>query len=338
MDLDEACRLHSSLAHALVGPWATSPHAQSVLQGELDRWRLRPDMCDEDFFETIRGAFAGLDIEPAIIEALRVVNPSDPFLQTMFEGVVTRTRQLYLRHADWPRSQVELELRCTRNPPYPDEGSYGDLGSAASVLPHEEGAATTATVKVTLCPSRLGPPSWACIPYLLCHEVVGHANQSVANANADPFTEGWMDVLARKCHSDWVAELFPWKPSLAIDAAESFCGKTRSLGPNVIEPHATTRAARNQGRAAAQWVLGILTPFSEAAGMDPWFHFERLCVQLNRVPSSLDEHLAFVGRIAACSVEPLEGRYSPHVLAVLRSWVEGGTTTEAVMGAVLSFT
>ncbi|MCA1706656.1 MAG: hypothetical protein LC808_26685 [Actinobacteria bacterium] len=327
MDLEQAARVHAGLAHALIGLWRACPVSQQVLQSELDLWSDRLVISDDEFFVQVADRLTLMGGEQAVIDALRVVQPAQPYLNAMFVAVVARARAVYEAHADWAADELQLRVALGRNSPYPDEPGFGELGAAACIPPRVD--LRPSEVTLTLVPPRLGPPSWASVPYLLCHELVCHASQAADADSTDPFTEGWMDMVALELHDRWIDDVFPWDPAFAKEAGHRLSDVVRRGGPHLREPHMTTRGSRGTGWAAAGWVLGKIRPFaldSEGA----WMDFECLSVQLNRLHVVPALHKSFVAKVNACQGDLA---LATRLTVVLRHWLAG----EATPAEVFSF-
>jgi hypothetical protein len=196
-------------------------------------------------------------------------------------------------------------------------------------VPPREDAWAPATVKLTFVPGLLGPPSWASVPYLLCHELICHVNQAAPMSSEDPFAEGWMDLVALRLHNQWAEEIFPWAPASARAAAARLSDTVLQRWPGLPEPHMTTRAARQLGHVAAEWVQEKLRPFLDPSQVLP--ELIRLSLQLNRVSLTVADRLEFVTRVNRGRSEPV---IQAHLLARLRRWLENIEQADRV----LSFT
>jgi hypothetical protein len=166
-------------------------------------------------------------------------------------------------------------------------------------------------------PSLLGPPSWASVPYLLCHELICHVNQAAPMSSEDPLAEGWMDMVALQLHNRWATRIFPWAPQQAVNAANRLSDEVLKRWRGLPEPHLTTRAIRSNGREAAQWVEGKLQPFGDPR--QDLSDLARLSLQLNRVSPAMAGRLAFVAKVNNSRFDlGLQAR----LLASLRRWHE----------------
>jgi hypothetical protein len=164
-----------------------------------------------------------------------------------------------------------------------------------------------------------GPPSWAAIPYLLCHELVCHVNQGAPMDSGDPFAEGWMDLVAMRLHDEWANEIFPWAPAMARSAASRLSDVVLRRWQGLAEPSMTTRAARVQGRYAAEFVAQLLEPSRNATDRGPG-ELTCLSLQLNVVPSIVAARKDFVSRVNQARFDPaLQAR----LLAALGRWRQG---------------
>ncbi len=328
----DAFKAHAALAHRLLDTWPVCPRAQQIVQSELSDWPLRPGDYAGEYLGLITGRLRSAGLERRVLDALDGVQDElqhvDEYLRTMFEDVLALTRDCYQHWADWSVPSVELDVATVSNPVYPDSANFGELGVVACVPPREE-ARAPASVKLTFVPGLLGPPSWASVPYLLCHELICHVNQAAPMSSEDPFAEGWMDLVALQLHDQWAEEIFPWAPALARDAAARLSDTVLQRWSGLPEPHMHTRALRNVGHVAARWVQDKLRPFHDPAQVLP--ELIRLSLQLNRVPLTVAGRMEFISKVNLGSSEP---RLQARLLARLRQWLEGAKKADEV----LSFT
>ena len=323
----DARLMHSALAHALLGVWLACPRAQQLIQAEIEGWPLRTAVSVEDYLPLISDRLRSSGMERSAIDALGDVGNEllhvDEYLKYMFDSAIVLVRECYQSWAEWEVPSVYLEVASAVNPIYPDQPNFGELGVVACVPPRE--GTDPAIVKLTFVPSLLGPPSWATVPYLLCHELVCHANQVAPMDSADPFAEGWMDYVAWRLHNQWVDQLFPWAPALARAAARRLSEGVLQRWRGLEEPHLTARAARCQGRAAAEFVEEKLRPFNDGRPVSPLI---RLSLQLNRVSPTQPGRAEFVAKVLACMSDP---RLQAHLLVKLRRWLDRGELAEQVL-------
>jgi hypothetical protein len=328
----DVLKVHAALAHQLLDTWPVCPKAQQVVHSELWDWPLREADNAEDYLALITGRLRSGGIERSVRDALDGVQDQflriDEYLRSMFDVALALARDCYRRWADWSVESVKLDWTAVSNPIYPGSANFGELGVVACVPPRED-ARAPATVKLTFVPGLLGPPSWASVPYLLCHELICHVNQAAPMSSEDPFAEGWMDLVALQLHDQWAEEIFPWAPALARAAAARLSDAVLQRWPGMPEPHMTTRAARSLGREAAQWVREKLRPFLDPGQAVP--ELIRLSLQLNRVSLTVADRLEFVSRVNSGRADP---RVQAHLLARLRLWLENIEKADRV----LSFT
>jgi len=328
----DAWKVHAALAHQLLDTWPVCPKAQQVLQSELEDWSLRTEDNAEKYLRLITRRLRSADIERRALHALDGVQDEfrqvDEYLRSMFEAALVLTRDCYQGWADWPVASVDLGVAAVSNPVYPDPASFGELGVVACVPPREEPEAP-AIVKLTFVPGLLGPPSWASVPYLLCHELICHVNQAAPMSSEDPFAEGWMDLVALQLHNQWAEKIFPWAPALARSAATRLSDGVLRRWRGLPEPHMRTRALRSQGREAAQWIQEKLGPFHDPSKVPP--ELIRLSLQLNRVSATVADRLEFISKINCGRSNP---RLQASLLARLRLWLENIEKADRV----LSFT
>jgi hypothetical protein len=329
---DDALKVHAALAHRLLDTWPVCPKAQQVVHSELRDWALRPQDNADEYLRLLTDRLRSAGIERRVLGALDGVQDEfqrvDGYLNAMFEAALALARDCYERWADWSVESVDLDIAAVNNPIYPDSANFGELGVVACVPPREE-AQTSAIVKLTFVPGLLGPPSWASVPYLLCHELICHVNQAAPMSSEDPFAEGWMDLVALQLHDQWAEEIFPWAPALARRAAERLSDAVIQRWPGLQEPHMRTRALRLVGREAAQWVQEKLRPCHDPNRVPP--ELIELSLQLNRVPLTVADRLEFISRVNRGRFEP---RLQASLLARLRLWLENMEQADKV----LSFT
>jgi hypothetical protein len=328
----DALKVHAALAHRLLDTWPVCPRAQQVVQSELLGWPLRPQDNADEYLRLLIERLRSAGVERRVLGVLDGVQDEfqrvDGYLNAMFEATLALVRDCYQRQADWSVGSVDLAVAAVSNPIYPDSASFGELGVVACVPPREE-AETSATVKLTFVPGLLGPPSWASVPYLLCHELICHVNQAAPMSSEDPFAEGWMDLVALQLHDEWAEEIFPWAPALARHAAGRLSDAVLQRWPGLQEPHMKTRALRFVGREAAQWVQAKLRPFHDPSRVPP--ELIRLSLQLNRVPLTVADRLEFISKVNRVRFDP---GLQAHLLARLRQWLDGKERADRV----LSFT
>jgi hypothetical protein len=249
----------------------------------------------------------------------------------MFEAALALARDYYQRWADWSVASVDLAKGARETRVYPDRAGFGELGVVACVPPREEPGAP-AVVKLTFIPGLLGPPSWASVPYLLCHELICHVNQAAPMSSVDPFGEGWMDLVALQLHNHWAEEIFPWAPALARSAAARLSDDVLRRWSGLEAPHMEARAVRSQGREAAWWVqekLEKLRPFHDPGGVPS--ELIRLSLQLNRASRTFAGRMNFISKVNDRS----DFRLQAGLVYQLRLWLEDG---EKAADRVLSFT
>jgi hypothetical protein len=319
VDLSDAVRVHAALAHKLLDVWRLCPRAQQLVQNELETWSLRAHNSVPDYLGLMADRLRSGGAEPLVLDVIADVAEEyqqvDEMLTQMFERALELTRECYEQHADWKVSDVKFRWVPATNPIYPDSVvTFGDLGAAACVPPRQE-AIGPATVKLIFVPSLLGPPSWASVPYLLCHELVCHVNQAAPMSSEDPLAEGWMDMVALQLHNRWANKIFPGEARLAVNAANRLSDGVLKLWRGLPEPHLTTRVMRTRGNDAAQWVEGKLQPFDDPRQDLPGLI--RLSLQLNRVSPTVADRLEFVSKVNNCRRDlGLQAR----LLASLRRW------------------
>lgn len=329
MKLSDVRRIHSALAHTLRQVWPICPITQQILQPELEGWHLRRKDHPDQYLRLITERLRSGGVEQSVSDLLDRVEGElefiDGYIDAMFAVTLARVRDCYEEWADWAVPDVRLEVREARNPVYPDRANFGELGAVACVPPRK--GVDPAVVKLTFVPGLLGPPSWASVPYLLCHELVCHANQAAAMDSADSFAEGWMDLIAKKLHDQWVGDIFPWAPALARDAAGSLYRQIEQRWQGMPEPHMATRAARKAGRVAAAWVGENLQPLQDPGQAVP--ALIRLSLQLNRSTPTFAGRVEFVSKVnnARTSDPGLQAALAGE----LRRWIEGTGSVQELL-------
>jgi len=338
MDGFKASMLHASLAHALIGVWIRCPLAQSVLHSELALWRTRKVDVDEDFFLQIASRFEVMSVERDEFDALQGAEPAHKHLDEIFDRLSRLVRKRYMAVADWgAKERIELMISWIGNPPYPDKAPLGALGAAACMPAKRKDDDNPAQVKLIFAPSLLGPPSWAAVPFLLCHELVCHATQGAPMDSSDPFAEGWMDLIAQRLHDRWLDKVFPWAPKFARTCADELSCITRQRGPDLPDLHSNTRAARAMGRQAALLIEEALRVVRHPSSRSPSRALERLSLQLNRVSSTVTDRWSFVAKIMRLLDRPetqldrneLEQRV--RLRRCLQGWVAGEVPASEVL-------
>lgn len=331
MDGAQASRLHASLAQALANVWTTCPQAQAVLHSELGQWQRRQAPSEKEFFRQIYNQFTTMSVESTAINALQTIESAFDDLGHLFIKLRRYVRRRYMDLASWCESDVPVLVTAwVVTPLYPDVAPFGTLGAAACVPPRKPGYPTE--VKLTFAPSLLGPPSWAAVPYLLCHELVCHVSQGAPMDSGDPFAEGWMDHVAHTMHGRLTSTVLPWDPGFAGTCAEELRLITSRRGPGIHDPHDTTRAARQVGWKAAMIMQGLL---KLAGAARPEAALEQLSLQLNRLDSTVAARLDFVAGIANCGGSaPAQLLRRRRLRELLGRWLAG----EIDAREVLSFT
>jgi hypothetical protein len=328
----DAWKVHAALAHQLLDIWPACPRAHQIVQSELEDWSLRAADSADEYLRLLIGRLRSAGVEQRVLDVLDGVQDAlehvDEYLRSMFEAALTLARDCYQRWADWSAASVNLDVAAATNPVYPDRPGFGELGAVACVPPREEPRAP-AIVKLTFIPGLLGPPSWASVPYLLCHELICHVNQAAPMSSEDPFGEGWMDLVALQLHNHWAEEIFPWAPALARSSAARLSDDVLRRWRGLPEPHMSTRGLRYAGREAARWVEEKLVPFHDPSKVPS--ELIRLSLQLNRASPTVADRIEFISRVN-CKSNP---RLQAGLLAQLRRWVED---TEKAADRVLSFT
>lgn len=324
--LRAAADAHLALSLALARVWTqlSSVSQQSVLS-ELKSWDLETYTHSSagEHLQYLQGVLGSkLRGEPrrALVEA-RV--STDDVLSAIYDRVSVLVFALY---AAWPneRGPVPLKVDRVNDPQYQGPIPIGACGAAASY--GLDAVSRTPTVQLTVCPSHLGPPTVATLPYLLCHELICHAYQGADHRNDDPFAEGWMDRVSLALAQVWSGCLFPLAAQLARDESAQLSELLRMNLSGLPRPQPWSRASRRQGWAAAGVVKEWLRPF-EKFGSAPGL-FEQLSIELNRVRCTVGQRMAFV---SAVQLSEEDASLRCRLSLRLRAWVEGTTDARAVL-------
>jgi hypothetical protein len=328
----DAWRVHAALAHQLLGIWPVCSKDHQIVQSELEGWSQRAEDDADKYLRLLVGRLRSAGVEQRVLDALDGVQDQlehvDEYLGSMFESALDLARDCYRRWADWSVASVDLDVGAVINPVYPDTGDFGELGVVACVPPREAPEAP-AVVKLTFIPGLLGPPSWASVPYLLCHELICHVNQAAPMSSEDPFGEGWMDLVALRLHDHWAGQIFPWAPRLARTTGARLSNDVLRRWRGLPEPYMTTRGLRREGREAARWVEEKLEPFHDLS--ETRSELIRLSLQLNRASPTVAGRIEFISKVN-CRSNP---RLQAGLLVQLRRWLED---TEKAADKILSFT
>jgi len=313
--LDAANDAHLAVADALAQVWTTlSAPAQGAVEAELAQWDNAnyPHTTANEHLQFLKNSLTG-KIGADARGPLLAANLDPSLLATIFDTVSQRVFALYGRTPPHP---IPLQVDAVAEPIYQGPTPICACGAAADCgLDPFTGQLS---VNLTLHPARLGPPSLASIPYLLCHELVCHVFQGADHDSEDPFAEGWMDRVALTLHQVWAQALFARAPQLARDQAEELSNLVRLNLPGLVRGQPVTRAARRQGWAAAGMVNEILSRFD--SGIGPPSLFALLSLELNVIRCDVGQRLNFVSAVRATERDEDLG----YALARrLRDWVGG---------------
>jgi hypothetical protein len=326
MEIEQALRVHSQLAHALLPWWRVVPQLQPILSARLGQWKTL-QTTDDAFFGLVVQDFQTNGLQNGqLIDAVNTARsePIDKHLRLMFDEALACAQKLYARYGRWTGGNaVSLDDFGCQTPHYPDQSAFGAFGASASTTPGLPGR--DAIVELLLVPQLLGSPTWASVPYVICHEVLCHASQAASSSDStDPFTEGWMDAVASTVHAKSASALFPWDPDAAVEEGQRLSSVLRTLGSGLSDLDLKARSARLQGFHAACTVRGVLGSLANLSkGRHGQRLFERLSVELNTVPSAGQErdlavHRAFVSNVLASRRDLAR---ATHRDALLRKWV-----------------
>jgi hypothetical protein len=335
MRIEEAVRWHATLANALVCLWTSAPNMHQILHNYLGEWEHQDAKGEDEYLHDLAQHLKMRRAPNALIEAVTAVTIDGyQALDAMFGVLVDKVKAEYEALSSWGvDDDVKLIKAFQTDPVFPDPAPYGALGATACVLPRPgSGGMPSSTVKLTFVPALLGPPTWASVPSLLCHELVAHINQAAPMASTDPFGEGWMDVVAQRYHQVWIGDLFPQCPEFAIRSAAELGTLTSQRYPGLKAISDKTRAVRMTGSLVASQVNAQLTALVRAEGRTPDREFERISLQLNRVPTSAAKREAFVYAVIG-ALNGLDGRAARRWGECLASWLRD----EATPSEVLSF-
>jgi hypothetical protein len=333
VELGDAARWHATVAHALVCLWALAPNLHQVLHNYLGEWEQQGAESEAEYLRDLAQHLKMRGAPSALIDAV-TATPIDGYqaLDAMFGILVDKVKAEYEALSSWGAGDVvELVKAFQTDPVFPDRAPYGALGATACVPPEpDSGGMPSTTVKVTFVPALLGPPTWASMPSLLCHELVAHINQAAPMTSTDPFGEGWMDVVAQGYHLAWIGDLFPQCREFAMRCAAELGTLTSQRYPGLKAISDKTRAVRVAGTLAASQVDAQLTALVRAEGRAPDREFERLSLQLNRVPASAAKREAFVYAVIE-ALNGLDGKVARRWGECLASWLRGAATPSDVL-------
>lgn len=335
MDIEQALRVHSRLAHALLPHWNRSPEIQSVVGSLLKEWE-RLEVSDGEFLDAAARRLCENGVsDEGLLDAVRNAGslPVDRYRQIMFDKALTLAKRLYEQYSAWTGGDAKLEVYPRQIPAFSGDAAFGAFGVSGCTTP---GAPPhNACVVLHHIPQLLGPPSWASIPYVLCHELLCHASQAAAESDAtDPFTEGWMDDVATFVHERSTSALFPWEPSFAAEEGGRLSDSLHKLTDGLSYAERKARYARMLGLSAARIVrhdMADLSGLRRGVGADTLFH--QLSVELNTVPAvsparDLADHRAFVDSVVKTARDPLA---KVRLKAALRKWITGHQTAKEVL-------
>lgn len=335
MDIDEAVRWHATLAHALVSVWTSAPRLQRVLHNYLGEWEHNVAMGEDEYLLDVAQHLKMRGAPDALVDVITAATVDGyQALDAMFGHLVDKVKAEYEAVSSWGVSDdVKLTKAFQTDPVFPEQAPYCALGATACVLPRpDSGGMPSTTVKLTFVPALLGPPTWASVPSLLCHELIAHINQAAPMRSTDPFGEGWMDVVAQQYHQAWISDLFPQCREFAIRSATELGVLTGQRYPGLREISDKTRAVRETGTLAARQVNAQVTALVQAEGRAPSREFEWLSLQLNRVPSSAAKRVAFVAAVIE-ALNGADGKAARRWGECLTSWLHD----EALASEIFSF-
>jgi hypothetical protein len=292
--IDAASDAHLAVADALVRVWTLlSSTAQRSVQAELDQWDNAdyPHTTAAEHLQYLQESLTkrlGKHGQGPLLAA----SLSPNLLENIYEAVSQRVFTLY---GMTPPHEIPLRVRAAVDPIYQGPMPICACGAVADY--GLDPFTKQLSVSVTLHPARLGPPTLASIPYLLCHELVCHVFQGADHDSEDPFAEGWMDRVALLLHQAWAQALFPRAPELARSQADELSSLVRMNLPGLTRGQPVTRAARRQGWEAAGMVNEILSRFD--SGTAPPTNFQLLSIELNILRCDIGQRLNFVSAIRA---------------------------------------
>jgi hypothetical protein len=306
-----------------------------VIHNYLGEWEHQDAESEDEYLHDLAQHLKMRRAPNALIEAVTAATIDGyQALDAMFGMLVDRVKAEYEAVSSWDvGDDIKLIKAFQTDPVFPDPAPYGALGATACVLPKpNSGGMPSTTVKVTFVPALLGPPTWASVPSLLCHELVAHINQAAPMKSTDSFGEGWMDVVAQRYHQAWIGDLFPQCREFAMRCAMELGTLTSLRYPGLKAISDKTRAVRIAGTLAASQVNAQLTALVKTDGRAPDHEFERMSLQLNRVPASAEKREAFVDAVIEALNGP-DGTTARKWGECLASWLGD----EASPSEVLSF-
>lgn len=308
MEINDAARWHANLASALVGVWNSDPAQHKVLHDYLGDWRTNVATTQDEF---LAGATRCLTQNGASIAFLQAVTTAATVdaceeLDNAFDRLVDLVKGQYHALASWDAGDdVTLVKETRRDHLFPDPAPFCALGATACVPPEPGGTGLPSQeVKLTVVPALLGPPTWASVPSLLCHELVAHITQAAPMESVDSFAEGWMDLVAWQYHEAWIGELFPQWSLFATSSANQLRELTSMRHSGLGEVPQETRAVRVTGTDAAERVNKLVTALVRESGLPPNSDFWRLSLQLCRLSTTPKERSTFVSAVLDAMAGP----------------------------------
>jgi len=331
MDLDDAARWHATVAHRLAPHWWDVRELRAVLQAVLGGWETLQIVSADQYLTHVESRLRENAIPDAVVAALRDDTP-DGF--TVIDDVFTKLEMLvrseYQTHATCNASPVTLEIASQTGNVHTGLDLACSLGATA-ITPQGPDGLPNGSVKLSLTTRLIGPPTFATIPAILCHELVAHIHQAAPMRTTDAFGEGWMDYVSELYHEQWISQLLPAYPTLAVESAGELRGVTAPGYVGLERAQVAARAARQTGRRAAQGVARQLRALAASAGEPPSIaDFQRLSLELNRVAVTPEARTAFVGAVDR-ALRGSEVARSTEWGRVLESWRTGSLSPEGLL-------
>jgi hypothetical protein len=345
MQLGDALECHARVAHALIDHWGSDAELQRLLDQQLGNWESFAPL--KQFIPSLIQLLQmnGACAEPVRLKLEQSVSIDvASLIGEMFQRSVDVARDLYDFHAgSWLGGAPQLKYLPFGMPIHPEPGAFGSYGVSGECTPGVKSG--NAQVCLSLAVPRLGPPTWAAIPYVLLHELLCHASQRAeSNREDDPFSEGWMDDVAKLVHATKVGLIFPWAPAFAGSEGGMLCEQLRR--PTQLTNTDRTRQARSARKAgveAAEATREALAGLAGLKGTTGDELFICLSIRLNLVaspPTEVEEfarHARFVEAVRSAAINEKSGSDRSTMVryrGLLRSWVLDRATPDDV----LSFT
>jgi hypothetical protein len=323
---------HARVAHGLLPSWTAAPQDLYIaIDAQLSLWATRSATSASQLLGQIAATLSqhtALAPYGAAITAVSDQDVDDAFKLMCSEALQT-AEDLHRRVGRPFIHRPTFEAAVARDNPFPDEFDYCTCAASGSCVPATP--TTGAAIRVGYWLARFGPPTWAATPRVLLHELICHAAQTSPIDNADPFTEGFLDVVAEHQHESHVDRLFPWDPAMALEAGRGLSVARRRAMPTGRHFEGMDRAARRRGYAAGEIIHRRLVRLSAPGRAVE--DFARLAIHLNTSTiATYNQKAAFIEDVIAAELH----RYSDpatdiRLSTTLAAWIGGNLPAEDVL-------